>query len=67
MIDALGDNAAETLLDIMRFVFFDTDYVAKACPATVEYPCVTFSDVTDSAGVPSVPLCMMGVATSFMR
>jgi uncharacterized protein YraI len=49
VIDALGDNAAETLLDIMRFVFFDTDYVAKACPATVEYPCVTFSDVTDSA------------------
>lgn len=49
VIDALGDNAAETLLDTMRFVFFDTDYVAEACPATVEYPCISFSDTTDAA------------------
>lgn len=49
VIDALGDNAVETLLDTVRFVFFDTEYMVEACPTTVEYSCVIFSDVTDSA------------------
>ncbi len=44
VIDTLGDGSADRLLDIMRFVYADSDYQVEACPDAVEYPCMIFTD-----------------------
>lgn len=44
VIDTLGEQAADTLLGTMQFVFFNTDYAIETCPESVAYPCVWFSD-----------------------
>lgn len=49
VIDTLGDGSADRLLDIMRFVYADSDYQVEACPDAVEYPCIIF---TDAVGLP---------------
>lgn len=48
VIDTLGEQVANTLLGTMQFVFFNTDYAIEACPESVAYPCVSFSDSVGS-------------------